>query len=190
MSYATGCHTVFHNRYHIVWVTKYRYKGSGRNIARADTDHHSAGLQGTGGTDRLGRFVQRACPHVRRDTTAYRGQRRRSTCLKGARRIAFRWSSQNFATVTGVAISGRGATSALPAATSQTRRYFSISSIMNLPASAGSYSVQPEDDSGGDTEGRDEGVRASVVTGVDAAPVFEPSTASSALQKAKTNHSW
>src|SRR5205807_6651260 len=60
---------------------------------------------------------------------------------KGARPIAFRWSSQNFANVTGVGISGRGATSALPAATSQTRRYFSISSIMNLPASAGSYSV-------------------------------------------------
>jgi hypothetical protein len=33
-------------------------------------------------------------------------------------------------------------TSAPPAATSQTRRYFSISSIMNLPASAGSYSVE------------------------------------------------
>src|SRR6202045_682994 len=32
--------------------------------------------------DRLGRFVQRACPHVRRDTTAYRGQRRRSTCQR------------------------------------------------------------------------------------------------------------
>src|SRR3984893_14063561 len=61
---------------------------------------------------------------------------------KGARRIAFRWSSQNFANVTGVAISGRGATSALPAATSRTRRYFSISSIMKLPASAGSYSVR------------------------------------------------
>src|SRR2546423_1169686 len=26
MSYATGCHTVFHHPYHIVWVTKYRYK--------------------------------------------------------------------------------------------------------------------------------------------------------------------
>src|SRR5258707_11912770 len=24
--YATGCHTVFHHRYHIVWITKYRYK--------------------------------------------------------------------------------------------------------------------------------------------------------------------
>src|SRR2546430_17140614 len=27
-------------------------------------------------------FVQRACPHVRRDTTAYRGQRLRSPCQR------------------------------------------------------------------------------------------------------------
>ena len=26
MSYTTGCHTIFHHRYHIVWVPKYRYK--------------------------------------------------------------------------------------------------------------------------------------------------------------------
>jgi len=26
MSYATGRYTVFHHRYHIVWVPKYRYK--------------------------------------------------------------------------------------------------------------------------------------------------------------------
>ena len=26
MRYATGSHTVFHHRYHIVWVPKYRYK--------------------------------------------------------------------------------------------------------------------------------------------------------------------
>ena len=26
MTYATGSHTVFHHRYHIVWITKYRYK--------------------------------------------------------------------------------------------------------------------------------------------------------------------
>jgi len=26
MSYTTGCHTVFHHRYHIVWAPKYRYK--------------------------------------------------------------------------------------------------------------------------------------------------------------------
>jgi putative transposase len=26
MIYAKGCHTVFYHRYHIVWITKYRYK--------------------------------------------------------------------------------------------------------------------------------------------------------------------
>jgi len=26
MSYTSGCYTVFHHRYHIVWVPKYRYK--------------------------------------------------------------------------------------------------------------------------------------------------------------------
>jgi putative transposase len=26
MSYSTGAHTKFHNRYHVVWITKYRYK--------------------------------------------------------------------------------------------------------------------------------------------------------------------
>ena len=26
MSYSTGSHTVFYHSYHIVWITKYRYK--------------------------------------------------------------------------------------------------------------------------------------------------------------------
>ena len=26
MSYRTSSHTLFHHRYHIVWITKYRYK--------------------------------------------------------------------------------------------------------------------------------------------------------------------
>lgn len=26
MSYDSGAHTVFYHRYHIVWITKYRYK--------------------------------------------------------------------------------------------------------------------------------------------------------------------
>lgn len=26
MSYSTGAHTTYHTRYHIVWITKYRYK--------------------------------------------------------------------------------------------------------------------------------------------------------------------
>jgi hypothetical protein len=28
MSYDTGAHTVFYHRYHIVWITKYRFKVS------------------------------------------------------------------------------------------------------------------------------------------------------------------
>ena len=32
MSYRTGSHTVFHHRYHIVWVPKYRYKVLTRDI--------------------------------------------------------------------------------------------------------------------------------------------------------------
>src|SRR5437016_14649395 len=140
MSYATGCHTVFHHRYHIVWVTKYRYKV----------------LEGTL-RERIRTIIRQVCKELGVQIVSGVLSKSMSTCSsryhrisrsatsfdvsKGARRIAFRWSSQNFANDTGVAISGRGATSALPAATSQTRRYFSISSIMNLPASAGSYSV-------------------------------------------------
>ena len=26
MPYDKGCHTIFHHRYHLVWITKYRYK--------------------------------------------------------------------------------------------------------------------------------------------------------------------
>jgi putative transposase len=26
MNYSTAAHTTFHNRYHVVWITKYRYK--------------------------------------------------------------------------------------------------------------------------------------------------------------------
>ena len=26
MSYSTGAHTTFHHRYHMVWITKYRYR--------------------------------------------------------------------------------------------------------------------------------------------------------------------
>src|ERR1700731_3560643 len=58
-----------------VWVTKYRYKvleGTLRERIRTIIRQ----------VCKEGRFVQRACTHVRRDTTAYRGQRRRSTCQR------------------------------------------------------------------------------------------------------------
>ena len=32
MPYETGSHTIFHHRYHLVWITKYRYKVLRGNI--------------------------------------------------------------------------------------------------------------------------------------------------------------
>ena len=140
MSYATGCHTVFHHRYHIVWVTKYRYKvleGTLRERIRTIIRQvcKELGVQIVSGVlskEHVHMFVE-IPPHIAVSDFVRR--------VKGRSSHRVQMEFQNFANVTGVAISGRGAISALPAATSQTRRYFSISSIMNLPASAGSYSV-------------------------------------------------
>ena len=134
MSYATGCHTVFHHRYHIVWVTKYRYKvleGTLRERIRTIIRQvcRELGVQIVSGVlsrEHVHMFVE-IPPHL--------------AVSDFVRRVACRWSSLKFANVTGAATSGRGAISAPPAATSRMKRYFSISSIMNLPASAGSYSV-------------------------------------------------
>src|ERR1700730_2298692 len=60
---------------------------------------------------------------------------------RDAHRIRCRWSSQTCASATGGGISGLGATSPPPAATSRTMSYFSIFRSTNLPAPAGSYSV-------------------------------------------------
>src|SRR3984893_8776003 len=124
----------------IVWVTKYRYKvleGTLRERIRTIIRQvcKELGVQIVSGVlskEHVHMFVE-IPPHIAVSDFVGRAKGRSSHRVQ---------SSQNFATVTGVAISGRGATSALPAATSQTRRYFSISSIMNLPASAGSYSVR------------------------------------------------
>ena len=140
MSYATGCHTVFHHRYHIVWVTKYRYKvleGTLRERIRTIIRQVSRelGVQIVSGVlsrEHVHMFVE--IPHISRSATLCAGS-------KAVPRTECRWSSQSFANVTGDATSGREATSARPAATSRMKRYFSISGIMNLPASAGSYSV-------------------------------------------------
>ena len=129
MSYATGCHTVFHHRYHIVWVTKYRYKvleGTLRERIRTIIRQvcKELGVQIVSGVlSKEHVHCSRRYPRRSRSATSF-------AVSRGARRIAFKWSSQNFANVTGVAISGRGATSTPPAATSQTRRYFSISSTL------------------------------------------------------------
>jgi hypothetical protein len=106
----------------------------------ADTNDHPAGLQGTWCANRLRCVVPRACPYVRGNPAAYRGQRRRAA-RQGTHRIGCKWSSRTYARGTGGGISGLGATSPPPAATSRTMSYFSIFRSTNLPALAGSYSV-------------------------------------------------
>ena len=142
MSYATGCHTVFHHRYHLVWVTKYRYKvleGTLRERIRTIIPQvcRELGVQ----------IVSAFCPESMSTCSSRYHQISRSATLcaasKAVPRTACRWNSQSLANVTGAATSGREATSAPPAASSRMKRYFSISSITNLPASAGSYSVMP-----------------------------------------------
>ena len=77
MSYTSGSHTVFHHRYHIVWITKYRYKvweGALRERIRTIIRQ----VQGTRRPDRLRRSVAGTCPYVRGNPAAYRGQRLRA----------------------------------------------------------------------------------------------------------------
>src|SRR4029077_4391224 len=139
MSYATGCHTVFHHRYHIVWVTKYRYKvleGTLRERIRTIIRQASRelGVQIVSGV--LSRehvqFVE-IPPHMRLSAFVRRVKGRSSHRVQMEfpelrKRYWGRhfWARGYFCTTT---------------ATSRMKRYFSISGIMNLPASAGSYSV-------------------------------------------------
>ncbi|MGC2835140.1 MAG: transposase, partial [Methylocella sp.] len=70
MSYTSGSHTVFHHRYYIVWITKYRYKvleGALRERIRTIIRQ----VQGTRRPDRLRRSVAGTCPYVRGNPAAY-----------------------------------------------------------------------------------------------------------------------
>src|SRR3977135_4206101 len=139
MNYATGCHTVFHHRYHIVWVTKYRYKvleGALRERIRMIIRQvcKELGVQIVSGVlsrEHIHMFVE--IPTLRSATSCAES--------KGVRRIGSRWSFPNCANDIGAVTSGPEDTSAPPAATSRTMSYFSIFVRMNLPAPAGSYSV-------------------------------------------------
>jgi hypothetical protein len=89
MSYARGSHTVFQHRYHIVWITKYRYEvleGALRERI------YPAGAQRPGRPDRLRRFVARTCPYVGGNPAAYCGQRLRAARHRDAHHIGCRWS--------------------------------------------------------------------------------------------------
>src|ERR1700731_1548536 len=138
MSYATRSHTVFHHRYHIVWVTKYRYKvleGTLRERIRTIIRQASRelGVQIVSGVlSRVrGHMFVEIPPHIAVSDFVRR--------VKG--RSSHRVHMETYVSGTGDAISGLAATFAPRAAPSGTMSYFSIFKGMNLPASAGSYSV-------------------------------------------------
>ena len=140
MSYTSGSHTVFHHRYHIVWITKYRYKVLG---ARCGSGYER--LSGSCAKN----LASRSSPGLCRENVSICSWKSRrifrsaTSCgaSRDAHRIRCRWSSRTCASATGGGISGLGATSPPPAATSRTMLYFSIFRSTNLPAPAGSYSV-------------------------------------------------
>src|ERR1700730_2306213 len=129
MSYTSGSHTVFHHRYHIVWITKYRYKvleGALRERIRTIIRQLCKEL----GVQIVSGVLSREHVHSRRIL------RSATSCgaSRDAHRIRCRWSSRTCASATRGGISGLGATSPPPAATSRLMSYFSIFRNTNLPA--------------------------------------------------------
>ena len=141
MRYTSGSHTVFHHRYHIVWITKYRYKvlnGALRERIRTIISGRPAR---NGRPDRLRRVVAGTYVHMSVEIPPHTAVSDFVGASRDAPRIGCRWSSRICASATGGGISGLGATSPPPAAISRTMSYFSIVRSTNLPASAGGYSV-------------------------------------------------
>lgn len=139
MPYDKGCHTVFHHRYHLVWITKYRFevlRGSirerVREIIRQVCEEMGARLS-------MG-FCQQItficlCPFRLIMPVAMLCAKSRDVL-----RERYRWSTLTFASVIGDDISGRGAISVPQAGWSRMISYFStlISTPPNLPTSVGS----------------------------------------------------
>ena len=134
MSYTSGSHTVFHHRYHIVWITKYRYKvleGALRERIRTIIRQvcRELGVQIVSGVlssrEHVHMFVE-IPPHIAVSDFVRR--------VKGRSSHRVRMEFPDLRKRTGDAISGRGAPSPPPAATSRTMSY--IFKSTNLPASA------------------------------------------------------
>ena len=140
MSYTSGSHTVFHHRYHIVWITKYRYtvlEGALRERIRTIIRQvcKELGVQIVSGVlsrEHVHMFVE-IPPHIAVSDFVRRVKGRSSHRVQ----MEFPELRKRY----GGGIFGLGATSPPRAATSRTLSYFSIFRSTNLPASAGSYSV-------------------------------------------------
>jgi putative transposase len=110
MSYTSGSHTVFHHRYHIVWITKYRYKvleGALRERIRTIIRQvcRELGVQIVSAFCRENMSIcSWKSRHILPSATSCGASR-------DGRRIGCRWSSRTCASATGGGISGLGAIS-------------------------------------------------------------------------------
>ncbi len=100
MAYCTGSHTKFYHRYHIVWVTKYRFKVLHgdmrvrlREIIRQTCSEMGVRIEkGVLSNDHVHMFVS-IPPHLALSTVMQR--------IKGAHPAKSRWSSRTCANDTG-----------------------------------------------------------------------------------------
>jgi putative transposase len=132
----SGSHTVFHHRYHIVWITKYRYKvleGALRERIRRCAKNWVSRSYPAFCRENMS-ICSWKSPHILRSATSCDASR-------DGHRIGCRWSSRTYVNAIGGGIFGLAATSPPRAVTSRTMSYFSIFTSTNLPAPAGSYSV-------------------------------------------------
>ena len=99
MSYTSGSHTVFHHRYHIVWITKYRYKVlEGALRERIGTSGRSARNWASRSSPAFCRENMSICSWKSR-----RILRSATSCgaSRDGHRIGCRWSSRTCASATG-----------------------------------------------------------------------------------------
>ena len=140
MPYDKGCHTVFHHRYHLVWITKYRYKvlkgavrERVREILRQVCEELGVSIiSGALSTDHVHMFVSIPPKHAVSDV-----MRR----LKGRSSRKIQMEFPDLPKRYWGGTSGRGASSVRQAGWSPTRSYFSTSKTprpLNLPTSVGS----------------------------------------------------
>ncbi len=140
MSYSTGSHTVFYHRYHIVWITKYRYKvlqGKLRErvrdiIRQVCREMGVQIIEGVLSSDHIHMFVS-VPPHVAISDLMQRAKGRSSYKIQMEfPEIRKRYWGRD---------SGPEDISARPAGTSRMTSYFSIfrATLINLPTPVGRW---------------------------------------------------
>ena len=107
MNYTSGSHTVFHHRYHIVWITKYRYKvleGALRERIRTIIRQVCKEL----GVQIVSGVLSREHVHVSVEIPPHLASLTSCGASRDGHRIGSRSSSRTCASATGAAFLGSG----------------------------------------------------------------------------------